>query len=513
MARVIVIGGGAAGLTAARAMSAAGGKVTLLTGSIGGGSSPWAQGGIAVALGQDDNPALHYADTIACGGGINDETTTRTLVWDARARVEELVQSGVPFDRNAKGLMLGLEGGHSRRRIIHAGGGATGWHVIETLAERVREDSNITIIEGVTAHSLITDVFGVRGVRYFAWTDPKSLITLEGPVILATGGCAGLFGRSTNPESVNGSGIALAWQAGAALADMEFVQFHPTALDLPAPELGGRALLLTEALRGEGAHLLNKDGQRFLLEGPLAHPLAELAPRDEVARAIHKERRSGPVYLSLRHTDAEDIRSRFPNLVRLLLPLGLDLATDLLPVAPAAHYLMGGILSDNDGATSIKNLYVAGEAACTGVQGANRLASNSLLECLVFGHRAGLAAMEGKATTLLDRLEASHELTYELPVGDHAPENLGDWLNTHLGVERDSAGIIDVLAVLPESGASTVARRIAEGAWLRRESRGGHFRLDHQAINPRFQGRIIQQRGEAARFSPVTVSAWVGGAR
>ncbi|MCS6800913.1 MAG: FAD-dependent oxidoreductase [Chloroflexota bacterium] len=504
--RVIVVGGGAAGMTAALAVANAGGKVTLITNAIGGGSSPWAQGGVAAAIGADDSPEQHLRDTLACGGGLVDEEAARLMAEEAAARIADLIAAGVPFDREPDGsLALGLEGGHHRRRIIHAGGGATGWHIVRALANVVLATAEISVLEGPTVAALQVKAGRVTGVE-LRWPDGIDGV-LEGPVVLATGGCAGLYGRSTNPETVNGRGIALAWQAGAALADLEFVQFHPTALDLPVAAMGHKALLLTEALRGEGAYLLDAHGRRFLTAGPLAHPLAELAPRDVVARAIHYARQDGPVFLSLRHLDPDHVRARFPNLVSLLASIGLDLATDLLPVAPAAHYLMGGVWSDRNGASTVPGLYVAGEVACTGVHGANRLASNSLLECLVFGRRAGLAALEGVAPS---GFEEALNRGYELDAHPPAPpeqgvsgEALGALLDSNLGVIRNEAGLSEALARLAEDEAGVVARRIALGAWLRRESRGAHYRNDFPETVERWRGRIIQQRGRAPHFAPV----------
>ncbi|MFN8532803.1 MAG: FAD-dependent oxidoreductase [Dehalococcoidia bacterium] len=512
---VIIVGGGAAGMTAALAVAGAGGRATLITSAIGGGSSPWAQGGIAAAVGSGDSPELHLLDTLAAGGGLVDEAAARLLVEEAPARIADLVAAGVPFDREVDGtLSLGLEGGHHRRRIIHAGGGATGWHIVQTLARVVRSTPGITVLEGPTVKAIrrAASAFGVLVAG------PGGETAIDGPVVLATGGCAGLYGRSTNPETVNGGGIGLAWQAGAALADLEFVQFHPTALDLATPRNGQKVLLLTEALRGEGAQLFDSRGRRFMVEGPLAHPLGELASRDIVSRAIHHSRLDGPVYLSLRAADPDRIRGHFPNLVELLVPLGLDLATDLLPVAPAAHYLMGGVWSDLHGATTLPGLYVAGEVACTGVQGANRLASNSLLECLVFGRRAGLAALAGRTPTGFDdQLAAGGEFSQADPPipadGTSEPEDLGGLLDHHLGVIRDAAGISEALARLPETANSQIARRIALGAWLRTESRGGHFRSDHPETKSDWRGRIIQQSGRAPRFAPIRTAVPAGDPR
>jgi L-aspartate oxidase len=498
-AELIVVGSGVAGLSAALAAAEAGARVALLTASaLLSGSSPWAQGGIAAALGDDDRPELHAEDTLAVGAGLNDAEAVGVLTRGGRAVARELLATGVPFDRGPAGPDLGLEAGHHRRRILHAGGGATGRAVTEALLARVVEHPRVRVRAHTPAETLIVENGRVTGVR-------SGAASFQGrAVILATGGYAALWARTTNTTDSRGAGLALAWRAGASLADLEFVQFHPTALILP----GKPAFLLTEALRGEGGQLVDDQ------ERPIVDPLL---PRDVVARAVARHRRDhGPVYLSLRGQDPAFVRERFPNIAGRLRDWGLDLARDLLPVAPAAHYCMGGVRTDSAGRTDVPGLYVAGEAACTGVQGANRLASNSLLECLVFGQRA--------AQTALADLPASQAHWHTRPVPDSTTfpafaginsvpeasdaEPLGDRLEEYLGVERDGDGLRALLATLPTpadaaSAPELVATLAARAALLRQESRGAHYRTDATATDPRWRGHIHWRRDAAPRFEEI----------
>jgi len=489
---LVVVGTGLAGLAATLAAVERGAAVTLLTaGPVLSGSSPWAQGGVAAAVGADDSPALHAADTLAVGVGLNDAAAVAVLTRDGRRAARELIAAGVPFDRGPAGPDLGLEAGHGRRRILHAGGGATGRAVTEALLARVVEHPLVRVRPHTPADELVLDGGRVVGVC------SGEKVFRGRAVVLATGGYASLWARTTNTPASRGAGLALAWRAGASLADLEFVQFHPTALVLPDRP----AFLLTEALRGEGARVVDAD------ERPIVDPLL---PRDVVARAVARHRRDrGPVYLSLRHLDADFVRGRFPNIAAQLDDWGLDLARDLLPIAPAAHYCMGGVRTDRDGRTDLPGLYVAGEAACSGVQGANRLASNSLLECLVFGRRAATAALadgDGKhaAWELAGLPEESAETvaaTYPQGWGDVTV--LGARLERDLGVERNAADLTGLVAELPEPTAETpgdqlVAALAARGALLRRESRGAHFRTDATATEERWRGRIHWRRDASA---------------
>jgi L-aspartate oxidase len=497
-AALIVVGSGAAGLTAALAAADQGAHVRLVTaGQPLSGSSWWAQGGIAAAIGRDDRPAYHAADTMAVGADLNDRHAVNVLVQEGRRAVNTLVAGGMPFDPGLDGPDLGLEAGHGHRRILHAGGGATGEMVSTALLNRVTRHAHITLVPNTPVDRLLTEAGRVAGVA-------SGDVTLRGrAVVLATGGYAGLWGRSTNPPGNRGQGLALAYAAGATLADLEFVQFHPTALAQP----GAPAYLLSEALRGEGARLV--DGQ----ERPVVDPLL---PRDVVARAIARHLQSaGPVYLSLRHLDADFVRGRFPNIARYLASWGLDLACDLLPVAPAAHYCMGGIRTDTAGRTDVPGLYVAGEAACTGAQGANRLASNSLLECLVFGKRAALAALADSGprhahwtARPLPSAECGVRRDESSVVSDQSSV-LGALLDQDLGVEREGTRLERLMCRLPDRADTTapgdrlLAGLAAQAAWLRAESRGAHYRLDAPQPDPAWRGRILWRRDAPPQFEEV----------
>src|SRR4051795_10845866 len=372
-ADLIVVGAGAAGLYAALTAAREGAQVALVSARpLAETASYWAQGGLAAALAPDDSPELHLEDTIAAGRGIVRASAARILVEEAPARFRDLERLGVTFDADRDGhLTLGLEGGHSRRRVAHAGGSATGRRILRELSADVAAHPNIDVREGRRASALRVDDHRVVGLDDL----------LARAVVLATGGAAALWSRTTNPPGSFGSGLLLARAAGATLADLEFVQFHPTAVvGIP----GREGYLITEAIRGEGATLHDAHGERFV---------EELAPRDEVARAIFRTLRDQhvkAVSLDMRHIDP----ARFPNVVAALREAGLDPATELVPVAPASHYVMGGIVTDLDGRSHVPGLYAVGECACTGLHGANRLASNSLSESFVFGRRAALHALD-----------------------------------------------------------------------------------------------------------------------
>jgi L-aspartate oxidase len=455
--QVAVVGGGAAGLYAALCASRADARVLLVSATpLAASSSYWAQGGLAAALRSDDSPDRHLADTLAAGRGMVRESAARVLCDEAPMAVEDLQSLGVNFDADRRGrLALGLEGGHSARRIVHAGGAATGRRLIRELSALVAQDGGIEVLEGRRATAILTDGARCSGLEL----EDGSVIEASA-VVTATGGAAALWSRTTNPLGATGSGLLLAHDAGATLADLEMLQFHPTAV---AAANGGDGFLVTEAIRGEGARLLDASGERFV---------DELAPRDEVARAIQRQMLvtgAPSVDLDMRAVDA----ALFPNVVSALRRSGIDPERELVPVAPAAHYMMGGIATDLDGRATLPGLYAVGECSCTGLHGANRLASNSLSECFVFGRRAAEAAIaEPEMHT------SSHPSAQTV----HAPELTDatrDALWRLAGLERDREGLSE-LAQDPHP----LARLIARSALRREESRGAHQRADFPELDP-----------------------------
>src|SRR6185436_12196372 len=377
--RVLVVGSGVAGLHTAWRASASGEVHVLTKRSLFDSATAYAQGGIAAALGAGDSPELHRRDTLAAGGVLCNADAVRVLVDEGPERVRELAGAGARFDVDASGrFTLGREAAHSRKRIVHAQGDQTGAEVARTLIARVVESPRITVIEHARVLDLIVEGGRVYGVRASVEGQPVDFVS--DATVLATGGCGQVFRHTTNPQVATGDGFAIAHRAGAKLADMEFVQFHPTALDTPENPLS----LVSEAVRGEGAILLNEEGKRFMLE---RHRLAELAPRDVVAREIFREQAGGKtVFLDARKL-GKTFEKRFPGIFAICRARGIDPSVDPIPVTPAAHYMMGGIVTDLRGRASLTRLYACGEVSRTGVHGANRLASNSLLEGLVFAER------------------------------------------------------------------------------------------------------------------------------
>jgi L-aspartate oxidase len=454
---VAVVGAGAAGLYAALVAAAQGASVALVSRSpLAQTASYWAQGGIAAALAEGDSPEQHAADTIAAGRDAARASAVRVLCDESPARVRDLQELGVQFDADRAGnLALGLEGGHSHRRIVHAGGAATGRRITRALSALAATDERIEVLEPVTASALATDGDGRCMGLTLRPREGGPFALSARAVILATGGMAALWERTTNPRGAVGAGLSLASEAGALLADLEFMQFHPTALRLEGPRDG---FLVTEAVRGEGALLYDSQGERFV---------DELAPRDEVALAIHTElERTGEpaVWLDMRHVQVE----RFPNIASALADVGLDPARDLLPVAPAAHYTMGGVATDLDGRSTVPGLYAVGESACTGLHGANRLASNSLAECLVFGRRAALAACDEPAPAGPAEPPATDTRVAEPP-----SEATRAALWRHAGLRRDANGLAELAA-----DPYPLARLIGAACLAREESRGAHQRTD-----------------------------------
>jgi L-aspartate oxidase len=505
-AEIIVVGSGMAGMVTALRLAPR--NVTLLTKtpSLTGGSTAWAQGGIAAAVGTEDSPQAHAADTMVAGAGLNEASTVNLLTRDGATRLRELIASGAPFDRDAAGeIVLGREAAHGQRRIVHAGGDATGRHVHRWLADAVAETPSIDVQTSAFAWELVVQDNRVCGVvayhEHGGWTLHRAPF-----VVLATGGSGQLYQCTTNPPEATADGIAMAARAGVKLADMEFVQFHPTALADPYATDGAPMPLLTEALRGEGATLVDGTGRRFMSD---EHLDGELAPRDVVARAIWQRLAEGDgAYLDMRALMAGASAARFPTVGALCASAGFDPAREMIPVAPAAHYHMGGIAADDCGRTSLEGLWACGEVAATGVHGANRLASNSLLEGLVFGHRVaddiaghsiplhgapeiavpGVPGAEAEAeiTAMTGQLRA---LMYE-KVGLRRD---GDSLQAALFDHGDLAGRITELE--RQAGSSTPGldevRRWGElrnlalaghlvtlAAARRSESRGAHYRTD-----------------------------------
>jgi L-aspartate oxidase len=467
-ADLAVVGAGAAGLYAALTGALEGARVALVSATpLARTASYWAQGGLAAALALDDSPDLHRADTERAGRGLVRSSAAAVLCREAPRTVSELERLGVHFDADRHGnLALALEGGHSRRRVVHAGGSATGRRVVRQLSAVVVETNGVTVIEGSRAAKLWTREGRCTGV---VCEDGRSVHARA--VILATGGSAALWQRTTNPPGSLGIGLLLARGAGAALADLELMQFHPTAV---TGIKGREGFLITEAIRGEGATLLDEHGERFV---------DELAPRDEVARAIWATMtRSGAanVHLDMRAIDP----GLFPNVVGALREAGLDPTRELVPVSPAAHYGMGGIVADLDGATTVPGLYAVGESACTGLHGANRLASNSLSECFVFGARASHAALSEPRAQPGDPPEA---LPLEPPT---AETRAALWRDA--GLVRDAEGL-SRLAGDPHP----LARLIARHALLRRETRGAHMRSDCPETEPALDLHHSVTRGDA----------------
>lgn len=513
----VVIGSGLAGLTAAWYASRFG-SVAIVTKSELDTSNSWfAQGGIAAVFAPDDTPDLHIQDTLTAGRGLCDYDAVEILVNEGSERVKELVDMGMPFDREDGKIVLGLEGGHSRRRILHAGGDATGKKLTLFMLEKVKETPNITPFEYTAVVRIISSESCVSGVQAIGFVSRQNMLFNAKAVILATGGLSRVYSRSTNPHTATGDGIALAYDCGAQLADIEFIQFHPSALAMP----GHEAFLISEAVRGEGAWLLNKNGKRFM---PEVHPLAELAPRDVVAYAIFKEIKNtsaDSVFLSLTHLDPDYIKERFQTIYQTLKEYGLDMTKDLIPVAPAAHYMVGGIRSGLDGDTNVRGLFVCGEAASTGVMGANRLASNSLLECLVFGKRASEKAAQLTRSGCTTSEWVPFNLTSETDQTylDYRNE-IAELMMQNLGIIREQKKIKTALHRFEEisaqfadhqpdynifkiSNIAKICTLISKAALLREESRGGHIREDFPEEVEKFRVHIVQQHNQKPQFVPI----------
>jgi L-aspartate oxidase len=492
----VVIGSGIAGLRAAIELAPVGRVLILTKAEPTESNTGHAQGGIAVALGEDDSPDIHAADTIKAGDGLCDEAAVRVLVEEGPPYVQELIDWGTKFDREADGsLSRGREAAHSVRRVLHAGD-ATGREIARVLWTRVSDLKSVETANHALVTELLVEQDRCVGVRFYDQLGfPRDALAKS--TLLATGGAGQVFRHTTNPRVATGDGVALGFHAGARVADLEFVQFHPTALNVP----GAPRFLISEALRGDGGRLINGRGQAFMTR---YHPDGDLAPRDVVARSIMREMdmTGGSVFLSLSHLDADYVLRRFPTIADMCRQVGLDLALDPIPVSPAAHYVMGGVDTDRWGRTSLPGLLAAGEVACTGVHGANRLASNSLLEGLVFGARAAAAMQQPPATASLgsDRREAPRPPPISVGRSPLTTTEVRDLMWKSVGLFRTREGMEDAVAKLEASYAAhrdalanaraddgdawkqfnlvTVARLVARAALRRLESRGAHYRAD-----------------------------------
>lgn len=512
----IIAGSGLAGLYTAY-LAAAYGKVALITKcGITESNSYFAQGGIAAVTDEDDAPALHFEDTIIAGRGLCDHPSVNILVNEGPQRIQDLINAGMHFDMEDGSLALGLEGGHHKKRILHAGGDATGRMVTSFMIGKVINNPNINIYENHSVIGLLKDGESCYGVRSWNLTTEKEELFLSKHTFLTLGGTSAIYKRTTNPHTTIGDGLALAYNAGCEIADMEFIQFHPSAISTDSEE----AFLVSEAVRGEGAHLINQQGERFM---PAIHELAELAPRDIVAQSIYRQlqiHKQDFVWLSLKHLDPEMVKRRFPNIYEKCKELGIDMC-DRIPVAPAAHYTVGGVRTDINGQTNIKNLFVCGELASSGIMGANRLASNSLIECLVFGKRAVEKARQDVIASKVPDFRTVYHCN------DNLAENyirlkreIAMIMTEHAGIIRNETLLqegLDKLEKLkreiPEEpneyytltsqNLITVAELIIRSAIYRKESRGGHYREDFPQSDDSYICHIVQQTGKEIRTLPV----------
>ncbi len=503
---VVIVGGGLAGLFCALKLSPR--PVTVISAApLGeGASSAWAQGGIAAAVAEGDSAEAHAADTIAVGGGIVDEHVALALAREAGARIHDLLQYGVPFDRDLEGkLAVGREAAHSARRIVHVQGDRAGKAIIAALIEAVRKTPSIRVIEGYAAEALLTEGDAVTGLQLRKVSDEIAapIIIPSRAVVLATGGIGHLYAVTTNPAEASGLGLAMAARAGALIADPEFVQFHPTAIMVgrdPAP-------LATEALRGEGATLINAKGERFMLT---LDPLAELAPRDIVARGVFAEIAAGRgAFLDATKALGQKFAAKFPTVYASCISAGIDPTTQPIPIAPAAHYHMGGIAVDRHGRTSLKGLWAGGEVSSTGAHGANRLASNSLLEAVVYAARIA-DDIDGHTLT-----RSPVAVPPQAPRNSAMPQiraaNLRAMMSSHVGVIRDGDRLMEALqtfaAIEQTTGnialrnMATTALIVTASAWSRRESRGAHFRSDYAAEDPMQRHRTMTTLDAARKIA------------
>lgn len=495
----MVVGAGVAGLRAAIELAPAGRVLVIAKDSLRESSSEYAQGGIAAALSDDDEVELHEQDTIVAGDGLCDLEAVRTLVEEGPAAIEQLIEWGTAFDRAGQELLFGREGAHSRNRILHAHGDSTGREIVRTLRRHAASFEDVTFQSFAAVTDLLIEDGEAIGVSAFDETTRSSVQVIAKGVCLATGGLGRVFENTTNPDVATGDGIACAFRAGAQISDIEFIQFHPTALYAPlAPRF-----LLSEALRGEGAYLRNAAGERFMER---YHPLKELAPRDVVSRSIVMELRASgdsSAFLDMTHLAAGFVRERFPRIFQTCLRYGVNLENSLAPVRPAAHYAMGGVRTNLSGQTSIPGLFAAGEAACTGVHGANRLASNSLLEAVVFGARAGRQMRELAAAAQPKRSAPEPAILFpgisEKGLRAIAWNCCGILRNgpelaaAHTKIVSRAMQPLDnpTRADFELRSMHQVASLISQAALARQESRGGHYRTDFPSKSPAFEKHSV----------------------
>ena len=513
----VVVGAGVAGLRGAIELAEAGRVLVLAKNELTESATQYAQGGIAVALSDEDDIGLHLQDTLQAGDGLSDPDAAKALVEDGPARIQELIEWGTAFDRHGSTLTFTREGAHSRSRVLHAHGDSTGREIGRALQAKARRLKSISFCDFEFISDLWLQDGRVRGIELVSPAGELHRVSASA-VLLATGGLGQIYRETTNPSIATGDGVAMAFRAGAEISDMEFIQFHPTALYVK----GAPRFLISEALRGEGAYLRNMEMMRFMAK---YHDMAELAPRDVVARAIvHEIERSGNreavVYLDMTHLESSRVQARFPRIHATCLEYNIDLTTDMIPVRPAAHYAMGGVRTDLEGRTSLPGLFAAGEAACSGVHGANRLASNSLLEGVVFGARAGKAMQESLGESRSGKPASNPRAAAKSAAAAAACEAaisaVRELMWKHAGIVRDGKGLRQAVAELQKQQSQLCAsphRRaqearnivncallVARSALAREESRGAHYRLDFPAHDDaRFKKHSIA-RGDSIRF-------------
>lgn len=516
----LIIGSGLAGLYAADYASNFG-KVAILSKTTSEVSNSYmAQGGIAAVIDENDSVEEHFSDTVNAGRKLCNTEAVKVLVEEAKILIDEIISAGMEFDESEGKLALGREGGHNKRRVLHAGGDATGKKLVGFFTQKVLQNSKIDFLENTLVYKLMVDEDICQGAYAYNYDQRTDYLFLAKNTIIATGGAGGVYKRTTNPFTSIGDGITLAYDAGAEIESMEFVQFHPTAFYTGTPE----TFLISEAVRGEGAYLINSEGKRFMQE---QHQLAELAPRDVVSKAIYRELKSSGkpnVFLSLKHLDEKKIKERFLTIAGEAKKHNVDIAKDLIPVAPAAHYMVGGIKTGVNAETKVRGLFAIGEVASTGIHGANRLASNSLLECLVFGKRAVNYADSQKPDT--DEVRNT-VIKQTLKVDDNKKDftdklltDLADIMNNYVGIIRNETGLLKALEELEKLGSDfpyedneyfslkiksvlNVCRLITNAALLRKESRGGHLREDYPETKEENRYLIVQQKNRKPKFTEI----------